>query len=676
MIYEKKMNSPTYFPPMLGNGDLAFSVDPEGGTNFMNADFGEMKAFDGFIYRAGRRLAITRETPPAEMIGFGRLLFSEGSEMADFSQELCCESGLVRSVARYADGAEVETESFLVRGAGIYLVRKNFVGIGEKKVSFTYHFGSYSERTEEVITKAKVEPCENGGKVNFKIFGQDIYRGEARFICLSGAEVSLSARDVTLTVDAREGESLVFALFIEDSMDGEDYAERIGSEVAMVYEAGYDQLRADNEADWKEYFDLGYVKLGDERLNAVYRTALYHLRSYTTRWSIPVGLYPACWSGKFFAFDEYYSMQGLMEANRLALAKRVPDFRLNVCYNEAVRRATNGREPKEALFCWQTSEYGHEVGTLGFWNEHIFHMAIVALGAWEYYQFSGDKDYLEKCYKMIRACAMYYTNHCLYRDGERYYIGKCTDLERMGPSVENPFMTVCGVIRALECLVSAADALGKEDDRAYRDECALIAEKLRENLPQNEEMYIPYVGCKQKTIGMFSAKYPFNILDEADGKMHAAWDDYILNEEKFGNCYAVGKKVSPWYACWKANGFALCHMGEKAYESAIQSLESVGVFGEMYEINEPSKRYRPWFTTAAGVFLSAIHNMLVQCDGETVEILPAYPLEGDVSFKLAIRGGAILEVEVKEGKLLRADITMRDGTPAHGFKIKYKGNFC
>ncbi len=674
MIYEKKLNSPTYFPPMVANGDLSLSVDPEGGTNFMETDFGGMKAFDGYIYRAGRRLSITRKTPPAEMIGMGRLLFSEGSEMVDFSQELCENCGLVRSRAYYADGVEIETESFVLRGAGIYLVRKNFIGIGEKKVSFTYHFGSYSDRTEEVIASAKTEPAENGGKVSFKIFGQDIYRGEARFICLSGADVSLSERDVTLTVKAREGESLVFALLIEDSMDGDDYAERIGTEAALLFEKGYEELRAENEADWKEFFDLGFVKLGNERLNEVYRTALYHLRSYTTRWSIPVGLYPVCWSGKFFAFDEYYSAQALMEANRMELAKRVPDFRLNVCYNEAVRRATNGRDPKEALFHWQTSEYGHEVGTMGFWNEHIFHMAVVALGAWEYYQYSHDKEFLEKCYKMIRACAVYYTNHCLYKDGDRYYIGKCTDLERMGPSVENPFMTVCGVIRTLECLVAAADELGA-DDKAYRDECEFVAKKLRENLPQNDEMYIPYVGCAQKTIGMFSAKYPFDILEKDDEKMHAAWDDYILNEEKFGNCYAVGKKVSPWYACWKANGFARCGMGKEAYESAIQSLESVGVFGEMYEINEPGKRYRPWFTTAAGVFMSAIHNMLVQCDGETVDILPAYPIDEDLSFRLAIRGGAVIDAEVKDGKLVRADITTRDGSPA-SFKIKFKGNIC
>ncbi len=676
MFYEKKTNSPTYFPPMIANGDLSLAVDPEGGTNFMEADFGGMKAFDGYLYRAGRRLSVTRKTPPAEMIAMGRLLFREGSEMVDWSQELLEVGGFVRSRAVYADGGVVETESFVVRGSGIYLVRKTFSGLdADKKMYFTYHFGSYSKETEEAIVKVKTEPAENGGKVTFKIYGQDIYRGEARFMCLSGAGVTLSERDVTLSVTAKNGESLVFALLIEDSMDGDDFSERIGAEAALLFEKGYDTLRTENEMDWKEYFNLGFVRLGNEKLNEVYRTALYHLRSYTTRWSIPVGLYPTCWSGKFFAFDEYYSAKGLMEANRLELAKRVPDFRLNVCLNEAIRRATNGREPKEAFFCWQTSEYGHEVGTMGFWNEHIFHMAVVALGAWEYYQFSQNKDYLKACYPMIRACAMYYTNHCLYRDGDRYYIGKCTDLERMGPSVENPFMTVCGAIRTLECLVAAADAL-ETDDKAYRDECEMIAQKLRENLPQNETMYIPYVGCKQKTIGMFSAKYPFDVLKEDDAKMHAAWDDYILNEEKFGNCYAVGKKVSPWYASWKANGFALCHMGKEAYESAVQSLESVGVFGEMYEINEPDKRYRPWFTTAAGVFMSAIHNMLVQCDGETVEILPAYPIEEDLAFRLAIRGGAILDVEVKNGELVRADITMRDGAPAKNFKIKFKGNFC
>lgn len=680
MIYEKKMNSPTYFPPMVGNGDIAFSVDCEGVTNFMAADFGGMKAYSGYIYREGRRLAVLPNySQSGELFGFGRLFFDEGSALTDWSQELLPVGGFVKSHCEYEDGVTAETESFLLRGRGVYLLQKVFHGLPAegKDVTFTYTFGSHNKSTNDAVMSAVAETAENGGKVAFRIYGQEIYTGQARLVSLSGGTAAAEDRSVTLMVRAKEGEAITVAFLLEDSMDGADFAERMNESEALLREKGYAALRAENEADWAAYFDEGFVKTPNETLNKVYRTALYHLRSYTTRWSIPVGIYPECWSGKFFAFDEYYSMLGLLEANRVELARRVPEFRARVCLPEAARRMTNGHKPEAALFHWQTSEYAREVGTLGFWNEHIFHMAVVALGAYEFYEYTGNRAFLEECYRMIRACASFYTTHSIYRgENDTYYVGRCTDLERMGPSVLNPFMTACGIIRTLECLVATVDELGL-DDKEYRDECEFLARKLRENLPRNEEMYIPHWDCKQKTIGMFSAKYPFNVLDEKDEKMHAAWQDYILNEEKYGNCYAVGKKVSPWYACWKANGFARCHMAKEAYECTVQAFESVGVFGEMYEINEPEKRYRPWFSTAAGVFMSAVHGMLVQSDGETVEILPAYPIGNeDLSFRLSVKGGAVIDVEIKGGELVRADITMREGVAPKSFKIKYKGNFC
>lgn len=679
MLYQKKMNSPTYFPPMIANGDIAFSVDCEGVTNFEESDFGGMKAYSGYIYREGRRLAVLPNYGDSgSLFGFGRLFFAAGSALVDWSQELLEVGGFVRSTCEYEDGVSIDTESFLLRGRGVYLVRKVLHGLPAegRDVTFTYHFATSSKATENAVISVESALTERGGKVGFKLYGQEIYTGEARLVSLSGGSAVAEGRDVTLTVKAKNDEAIVVALMLEDSMDGADFAERIDASEALLLEKGYDTLRAENEADWAAYFDEGFVKTENQTLNNVYRTALYHLRAYTTRWSIPVGIYPECWGGKFFAFDEYYSMLGLLEANRVELARRVPEFRLRVALPEAIRRMVNARKPEAALFHWQTSELGREVGTLGFWNEHIFHMAVVALGAYEFYEYTGDREFLGECYRMIRACARFYTTHSIYRDGDTYYVGHCTDLERMGPSVLNPFMTSCGIIRTLECLVATVDELGI-DDKEYRDECEFLATKLRENLPQNEEMYIPHWDCKQKTIGMFSAKYPFDVLDEKDEKMHAAWQDYILNEEKFGNCYAVGKKVSPWYACWKANGFARCHMAKEAYDCTVQSFESVGVFGEMYEINEPEKRYRPWFTTAAGVFMSAVHNMLVQSDGETVEILPAYPIENeDLSFRLSIKGGAIIDVEIKGGELVRADITMREGVAPKTFKIKYKGNFC
>ena len=57
--------------------------------------------------------------------------------------------------------------------------------------------------------------------------------------------------------------------------------------------------------------------------------------------------------------------------------------------------------------------------------------------------------------------------------------------------------------------------------------------------------------------------------------------------------YPTGEAISPWYACWKASGYARAGLTDKAYEALIQSYKSVGVFGEMFEINEEGGKSMP-----------------------------------------------------------------------------------
>jgi len=676
MIYHSKTESKNYFPPMVGNGDIAFSVDKEGCTDFEESDFPETKAYGGYIFRMGRRLAkLPNYKDSASLFGFGMLSFNEGSDILEWSQEICETSGIVRTFCKYSDGISIDTESFLLPDKGVYIIRKQLYGLkGQKKpVSFSYHFKTHSIATEDAIISTSTSPTARGGKVDFKLYGQQIYIGEARFISFTDAETTVSDREITLTVTACENKPITIAFLLEDSMDGEDFTTRIDENEAELLECGYDKVKAAVTSDWNKYYEEGFVKTGNEKIDGVYRTALYHIRSYSTRWSIPVGIYPEAWQGKFFAFDEYYAMLALLESNHPLLAKRVPEFRLRVCLPEALRLTTNGRKPETARFYWQTSELGHNIGTPGFWDEHICQMALVALGAYEYYEYTGDKSFLSESYRMIRACACFFTRNSIYKDGDQYYVGVCTDLERMGPYIKNPFLTACSIIRTLECFVLSVDILGV-DDKEYRDECEFLSRRLRASLPQNDEMYIPYNNAMEKNVSVFAGKYPFNVLHNNDTKMFAAWEDFIQNEEEYGNCYNVGKGVSSWYAAWKANAFARAHMAERAYECVEQAVKNTGVFNEMFEINQQSVRYRPWFTTAAGVAMTAINAMLVQSDGETIEILPAYPIkDGDISFRLAVKGNATIDVEIKKGELVRALVTMREGFAPKQFKILYRG---
>jgi len=226
----------------------------------------------------------------------------------------------------------------------------------------------------------------------------------------------------------------------------------------------------------------------------------------------------------------------------------------------------------------------------------------------------------------------------------------------LGSSVENAFVTTCSVIHLLRCCAKSASLLGIDGE--YAEECRKTAEDLLAGLPQDEKRYLPYPGAEMRSIGVFSCKYPFDILPAGDTKMLRSFYDYMEHEYQYGNMYNVGNKIAPWYSCWKAAGFARCHMAADAGKALEQAFQSVGAFGNMYEINEPGRRYHPWFMTAAAVFLSALHDMLISGDENHVELLPACELD-DVSFKLTVRGGYLVEAVIEKGNAVSVSVTRR-----------------
>ena len=135
--------------------------------------------------------------------------------------------------------------------------------------------------------------------------------------------------------------------------------------------------------------------------------------------------------------------------------------------------------------------------------------------------------------------------------------------------------------------------------------------------------------------------------------------------------YPVGNNISPWYAGWKALGYARAGMKEKALDALRQAYPSVGVFDEMFEINEASVCIRPWFTTAAGTFVSAVNEMLVKAEGKVITIMPGCPKSLDASFKLAAKGGIVVEATVKDGDLQSVMVTQNGLDVTNQYEIQF-----
>lgn len=654
MIYKSTEPREDYCPPILGNGDISFAVDAEG--TLAKRTLPDVKNVPSpYIFRAGRRGVLNYDKDErANLFSFGSFYFRLGSKLIDFEQELVASEGYQRSVCRYACG-EVKSRFFIHYDSPLYALEKEF-DTTDCTAEFVFNYDCAERRKRNALLNCTVTPFGNGARLSFFASGQKDYTGELRVFLDKPCEIKIDGGEVILRVNVKRGDKISFFVCLEDDLFCEDFKEANDKLVERIEFLGFEGLLRENIAKWGEYFSVGYVKTDDEKLNNVYITALYHLRCYTTRWSIPVGLYDACWEGRFFAFDEYYSYLGLLGIGHTALAKRVPMFRLKSCLGRAISRATsvNAKE-KQARFMWETLENGTEGAPLGHWYDHVFHMCVIALGAYEYYEYTRDIDFLFECYDMIRACAKFFTiNMVYYTDSGTPYIGKCTDLERLGDSIERAFMTTCGAIKLLKICADASEILCIDDE--YRRECRKILYGLLKSLPQNRERYLPYPGATCRSVGVFSCKFPFDILAADDEKMLRAFEDFEAHENIYGNMYNTGTGVSAWYSCWKAEAYARCGQADKAMAALRQSFVSVGAFDEFFEINEKNLKVHPWFTTASGFFLSSLSDMLLRSDGERIELLPAYT--GDnVSFKLLAKGGFTIEAVVKDGAVTRLDVS-------------------
>jgi trehalose/maltose hydrolase-like predicted phosphorylase len=101
-------------------------------------------------------------------------------------------------------------------------------------------------------------------------------------------------------------------------------------------------------------------------------------------------------------------LDALLSSNHQNGAKHAVNFRAETLAY-AVKRASNMSlypERMQARYPWHTDEDGRDVTSACYSADHVFHMANVAMGAWEFYLHSGDIEYLrEKLYPVIKACA-------------------------------------------------------------------------------------------------------------------------------------------------------------------------------------------------------------------------------------------------------------------------------
>ena len=566
-----------YVPLALGNGSLSLMVDQEGVAKQQT-----YCSMTPTIVRAGKRY----ENKEAALLKYGYFdqEIKDAGKLTYFKQTLDLDNALCECISKYESNLEVTTKIFCHSQKDIICITKEFSYPVD--YTFCYHTfdGPFLQLENNLVANGKIT-YSTGNNLGF--------------IQISSTNLSLdnsSNKNCAYYRNASCSKAEILLAFDEE----------------ITQEDTIEKLFQSHIIPWQKYWSECKVDIKDEAIYKMYMVAQYHLKISSTKWSCPTGIFPTHWQARFFAYDELYTHGAFLTSGHFEEALKIDNFRYSIL-PKVIRRACYVNICQEdnlaAHFPWETLEDGSEGAPEGFWMDRYIHMVHVAFNAYECYSFTKDDKLLkEKLYPLIKACVQYINRCGVYYDSVTGpYIGKCTDMERFGEFIERPYSTTCGAIAVFKAAVKCAKILNVDESLSCQWD--KLADKLYQSLPVQEDRYVPYLDCPQRSIAMYHGIFPFNVIDVDNPLQIKALEDTENHFEEFAGQYFNGSTLSSWYAGVIATAETRRGNIEKAIKLIKEAANnSTGCFYECFEVYEREKL--PWFTTASGALIRAINELL------------------------------------------------------------------
>lgn len=302
--------------------------------------------------------------------------------------------------------------------------------------------------------------------------------------------------------------------------------------------------------------------------------------------------------------------------------------------------------------------------------------------AWDYYDFTGDREFLKTVgYPILKEAALFYHDYLLTdENGEKYIFPSRTQEYCDCPGLSNEFLTNTIVDLALFKFVlsraaQAAEILGvdselskdwKNDVAALRSDYAVRPDGVWKTAEDWEDLSVPF------PVPSVTDLTPVCITGEVDrwngtAEMRAA-------AEKSVKAFTPDNTM-PWDMSFGI--ISRMRMGDREYAKlALSLLHKCREGGNLnrsdacdYDENNEMKPdgQHSFFVDKGSAYLSdCITEMLLQSQGGVIRIFPAYPFEeGDAAFfSLRARGAFLVSAEA------------RNGAPSYAIVRSLRGNDC
>lgn len=271
---------------------------------------------------------------------------------------------------------------------------------------------------------------------------------------------------------------------------------------------GFRSVQVEHEHAWARLWQSDITVPGDPDLTQKLRASTFYLlssvRDGVTWGPSPGGLSSADYNGHVF-WDADTWMNPALLAGHPDLARSLLDYRYTLLGAAQANAQSHGYQG--AQYPWESAETGKDVGI----HPHEIHIdSDVALAQWQYYQATGDLNWLRtKGWPVIESVARFWASRVTPNAQGGYDLKGVQSPDENHDNVNNSAYTNAGAIDSLNIATQAAQLLGEQPDPLW----AQVAGGLKVAVDPATGAHPEFDGYRGDTINQADTvmlQYPLN----------------------------------------------------------------------------------------------------------------------------------------------------------------------